>query len=107
MKNVELMGVLKVVEDDGTITIIEEGDYVICLIGDNEYYIGTVFAIGHWNDNENETKKDAIGVLGKFGKTVLSYNIVLLSDIKWIHKMSDEDKKEFEGVFKNKIKLYD
>ena len=98
MKNVSLMGILKVVEDDGTINFIAEGDYVTCYIDNNVHYIGKLRTIGYWQTNNTESMPVAIAIEGKAPKTVSSTNVVLLSDIKWIHKMTEEERKEIEEL---------
>lgn len=98
MKNAELMGALKVVKNDGTITIINEGDYVTCCVGENQYYVGTLSRIGYWQTNEMKTLPVAIAIEGKNPKTASSTSVILLSDIKWIHKMSEEERKEIEEL---------
>lgn len=97
MKNIEIMGALKVVEDDGTITIINEGDYVTCYIDNNVYYIGKLIRIGYWQTNDTKVTPVAIAIDGKAHKTVSSISVVLLSDIKRIHKMTEE-RKEVEEL---------
>lgn len=98
MKNVSLMGILKVVEDDGTVNFIAEGDYVTCYIDNNVHYIGKLRTIGYWQTNNTESMPVAIAIEGKAPKTVSSTNVVLLSDIKWIHKMTEEERKEIEEL---------
>ena len=98
MKNVSLMGILKVVEDDGTVNFIAEGDYVTCYIDDSVHYIGKLIRIGYWQTSETEITPVAIAIEGKAPKTVSSTNVVLLSDIKWIHKMTEEERKEIEEL---------
>lgn len=98
MKNVSLMGILKVVEDDGTVNFIAEGDYVTCYIDDSAHYIGKLTRIGYWQTSETEITTVAIAIEGKAPKIVSSTNIVLLSDIKRIHKMTEEERKEIEDL---------
>ena len=99
MKNIEILGALKVIEDDGKINIINEGDDITCFINDNEYYIGTLSKIGYCQKNKNATKP-AIEIICKKDK-VISYNVVMLSDIKWVHKMSEKEKRELEELISN------
>lgn len=98
MKNISPMGILKVVEDDGTINFIAEGDYVTCFIDNNAYYIGKLTKIGYWQTNDTESMPVAIAIESKNPKTVFSTNVILLSDIKWIHKMTDEERHELEEL---------
>ncbi len=103
MKNVSLMGILKVIEDDGTVNFIAEGDYVTCYINDSVHYIGKLTRIGYWQTSETEFAPVAIAIEGKSPKTLSSTNVVLLSDIKWIHKMTEEERQEIEELI-SKIK---
>ena len=104
MKNIGLIGILKVVEDDGTVNFIAEGDYVTCYVGDSAHYIGRIARIGYWQENGTNTSPAAIAIEGKAPKTVSSTNIVLLSDIKQIQRMSEEERKEVEELI-SKISL--
>lgn len=98
MKNISLTGMLKVVEDNGTVNFIAEGDYVTCYIDHNVYYIGKLTKIGYWQTSETEIAPVAIAIESKAPKTVSSTNIILLSDIKWIHKMTGEEREEVEEL---------
>lgn len=98
MKKVSLMGILKVIEDDGTVNFIEEGDYVTCYISDSVYYIGKLTGIGYWKTKDTEIAPFAIAIEGKAPKTLSSTNVVLLSNIKWIHKMTEKERKEMEEI---------
>ena len=98
MKNVSLMGILKVIEDDGTVNFIAEGDYVTCCVDNNAYYIGKLRTIGFWQTSDTESTPVAIAIESRNPKTVSSTNVVLLSDIKWIHKMTEEERQEIEEL---------
>ena len=98
MQNVSLMGILKVVEDDGTIDFIAEGDYVTCYINNSVHYIGKLTRIGYWQTDGTEFTPVAIAIESKAPKAVSSTNVILLSDIKWIHKMTEEEQQEIEGL---------
>lgn len=102
MKNVSLMGILKVIEDDGTVNFIAEGDYVTCYISDSIHYIGKLKRIGYWQTDGTEFSPIAIAIEGKAPKTVSSSNVVLLSDIKCIHKMTEEERQEIEELISKK-----
>ena len=99
MKQIELMGVLKVIKDDGTITIISEGDYVTCCVKENQYYVGTLSRIGYWKTDETEILPIAIAIESNSPKTVCTSNVILLSDIKWICKINKDEKTEIEKLF--------
>lgn len=45
----------------------------------------------------------AIAIEGKNPKTIFSTNVILLSAIKWIHKMTEEERKEIEELISKNI----
>ena len=98
MKNIGLVGILKVVENNGTINFIAEGDYVICCVDDNVYNIGKLTRIVCLQTNDAEIVPVAVVIESRIPKMVSSTNVVLLSDIKCLHKMTEEERREIEGL---------
>lgn len=95
---IELTDVLKVTKDDGTTTIINEGNYIVCCVDENRYYIGTLSKFWYWQANELKALPDTIVICTKLSETINGFSIILLSDVKWIDKANEDEKAEFEEL---------
>lgn len=70
--------------DEGVTTQFIEGDKVICCVGDERRYVGTITTIGYWQ--EGETSEMAICIDTSKSKTSYSSEIIKVADITYICK---------------------
>lgn len=72
--------------DEGVTTTFNEGDNVICCVGDEERHIGKITAIGSWKENEDAEPYQVICIDTSKSAKSYSSEIIKVDDITYICK---------------------
>lgn len=80
--------------DEGVTTTFNEGDNVICCVGDEERHVGTITAIGSWKENDDAEPYQAVYIDTSKNARSYSSEIIKVDDITYICKNPLKDKLE-------------
>ena len=72
--------------DDGVTTTFNEGDEVICCVGDEERHVGKIIAIGSWKENEDAEPYQVVCIETSKNARSYSSEIIKVDDITYICK---------------------
>lgn len=72
--------------DDGVTTTFNEGDNVICCVGDEERHVGKITAIGSWKENEDTEPYQVVCIDTSKNARSYSSEVIKVDDITYICK---------------------
>ena len=80
--------------DEGVTTTFNEGDNVICCVGDEERHVGKITAIGSWKENEDTEPYQVVCIDTSKNARSYSSEVIKVDDITYICKNPLKDKLE-------------
>lgn len=80
--------------DEGVTTTFNEGDNVICCVGDEERHVGKITAIGSWKENEDAEPYQVVCIDTSKNARSYSSEIIKVDDITYICKNPLKDNLE-------------
>lgn len=86
MDRIEFGLSIKSRDEDGNLSIVTEGDEIVCYTKDGKEYNGRLMIIGYYRENETADPENAICVHWNTGDRTYSGEYILLKEIAHIRR---------------------